>query len=133
MHLVVVAPTGDGVRVTVTGVGAAQTESLAPLAARIRRALGRDGGLGGTSPFEDAVFSLLDVCQAPPRVRHAVVRLGPRCPAAPALRAMPSPADVLATARAALIRATGSVELARRLQALARAFVALAPCPPTTS
>lgn len=134
-HLVVVRSTRDGVRIVATGVGAAQAESLAPIAARIRRALGVDGRgpLAGTSPFENAVQSLLDAAQASAQARVAIGRLGPRCPAAPSLHAMPEPSDVLRATRPDLVRAAGSIALARRLQALARAFAALAPCPPTHS
>jgi hypothetical protein len=72
-------------------VGAAGAEHLAPLAARVRRALGLDGtpGLRGTSDFEDAITAVL--ADAPAGARARVVELGRRCPAAPILRTMPTP------------------------------------------
>ena len=120
---------------SLTGVGAGQAESLAPVAARIRRALATPGGAGvrGTTAFEDAVASLLDELAAGPRVHRAILRLGSRCPVAPALRTMPDPHAILGQPHAALARALGSSVLARRLQALARAFAAIAPCSPMRS
>lgn len=133
VHLAVVRRRPGGILVSLTGVGAAQAENLAPVAARIRRALAAGERLRGTSAFEDAVASLLDDARAPARTRSAVLRLGGRCPAAPGLRIMPDPTCVLRTPRAALDRALGSRALARRLQALARAFAAIAPCSPSRS
>jgi len=133
VHLVVVRRRPGGILVSLTGVGAAQGENLAPAAARIRRALAAGGRLRGTSAFEDAVASLLDDVAAPVRIRSAVLRLGPRCPGAGTLRAMPDPACVLRTPRATLDRTLGSRALARRLQALARAFAVVAPCSPSRS
>jgi hypothetical protein len=112
---------------SLTGVRAGHAESLAPVAARIRRALAGADRLRGTSPFEDAVMSLLDEVGASDRARHAIVRLGARCPAAPAIRTMPESRSLLDHSRAELASALGSVALARRLQALARAFAAMAP------
>ena len=135
VHLVVLRARRGGVRMSLTGIRAAHAESLAPVAARIRRALAvHDGGpLRGTSPFEDAVTSLLDELGASVRIRRAVGRLGARCPAAPAIRAMPDSRTVLDRSGAELARALGSPILARRLQALARAFETMAPCPPIRS
>ena len=118
-------------RVRVTGVGAAAGEVLAPIAARVRHALGLDDGgrrLRGTSAFEDALVALLDEVAASPRARSAVLAHGRRCPVAPRLRTVPTPQ--------ALLAATGTlsdVSLARRCQALARAFVAVTPCPASRS
>jgi hypothetical protein len=132
VHLVTVRAHRRGVLVTVVGVGAAQAETIAPIAARVRRALpSREGEpLRGTTAFEDAVVGLLDEANAAPASRRAFHRLGAPCPVARALRTHPEPADV---AGAPLARAVGSARLARRLQALARAFVAGAPSVPTRS
>jgi hypothetical protein len=134
VHLVVVRARRGGVTVTVHGVGAREAEVLAPIAARVRRALpaGRGPGLRGTTPFEDAVATLLDDA-APAGARSSIARLGRRCAVAPALRTMPEPAALRGVARARLARCLGSTALARRVQALARAFAAMAPCPPTRS
>src|SRR5262245_48912409 len=69
VHLVVLRGVRGGVLLSLTGVHAAQAENLAPVAARIRRALAASngGGLRGTSAFEDAVTSLLDEDGAPTR------------------------------------------------------------------
>jgi hypothetical protein len=128
VHLAVLRRRPGGVLLSLTGVGAAQAESLAPVAARIRRALASGAGLRGTSAFEDAVTSLV-VDTGP---RNAVLRLGRRCPIAPALRTMPDPASIIAS-KTTLARALGSPVLARRLQALARAFAVVAPCSPSRS
>jgi hypothetical protein len=134
VHLVVLRAAAGGITLSLTGVRADQAESLAPIAARVRRALAAtDGRLHGTSAFEDAVFSLLDELGAPPRTRTAVLRLGARCPAATQLRTMAAPEDVLAPSRRALARAVGSDVVAERLQSLARAFAAVTPCSPTRS
>jgi hypothetical protein len=116
----------------VTGVRAAEAEVLAPIAARIRRALGHPRGarLRGTSPFEDAVADLLDETRAPPRARRAVVALGARCPAARRLHAMPDARTIAGRPSRALARALGSLEVARRLQALARGVARSAPSSP---
>jgi len=133
VHLVVVRAGRGGVTLSLSGVGAAQAENLAPVAARIRRALSTPDGIAlrGTSGFEDAVMSLLDELGPSARARRTVLRLGAPCPVARSFRTMPEPARVLACPRAELARALGSAVLARRLQALARAFAAIAPCSPT--
>jgi hypothetical protein len=138
VHRLVVRRQRGGVVVVLTGVGAASAERLAPVAARVRRALRldrddglRDGGLRGTSAFEDAVQALLADVAALPSIRRRVVGLGHPCPAARALRTMPAAADVLRVPRRALAARLGSAGLARRLQALARAFAAIAPCSPS--
>ena len=129
VHLVVLRADRGGVIMSLTGVRAAQAESLAPVAARIRRALATADGerLRGTSAFEDAVLSVLDDLEAPDRTRNAVARLGARCPVAPAIRTMPDAATMLDRSGTALAQAVGSAILAQRLQALARAFAAIAP------
>jgi hypothetical protein len=131
VHLLVVRRHARGASLRVTGVGAAEAERLAPLAARVRRALGLDGipELHGTSPFEDALVALLRDGDA----LLQLLELGRRCPAAPAIRTMPRPSDVLAVPTADLVRRAGSVALARRIQALARAFVAGRPSVPSAS
>jgi hypothetical protein len=128
---VIVRARPGGVAITVRGVGARDGERLAPIAARIRRALpaGPRAGIRGTSAFEDAVAALLDDPTVPGPARDAVFRQGPRCPHARALRAMPPP-EALARRRRALGRAGVPAALARRLQALARAFAAMAPSEP---
>jgi len=135
IHLVVLRAGRGGVTMSLTGVRAAHGESLAPVAARIRRALaGYDGkALRGTSSFEDAVASLLDEVGVSDRARRAVLRLGARCPAASAIRTMPDSRTILDRSGANLARALGSPILARRLHALARAFATIAPCPPMRS
>ena len=133
VHLVVVRPRREGVGITVTGVGAAQAETLAPIASRIRRALLASNGSApaGTSAFEDAVHALLDELAVPDAARRRLARLGARCPAAPGLRTMPDPIALLAPSRAVLAHVVGSRESATRLQALARAFAAMTPSVPT--
>ncbi len=135
VHLVVVRSHRRGVSVTVTGVGAAEAEVLAPIAARIRRALPRRDGLPlrGTTEFEDAVAELLAKGAAPVASRCALYRLGAPCPAARALRTVPEPARITACTPAELTRAIGSQLLARRVQALARAFADGTPCSPMCS
>jgi hypothetical protein len=131
VHLVVLRARPGGIALSLTGVRADQAETLAPVAARTRRALSAwNGRLRGTSAFEDAVSSILDELGVPPRTRRAIVRLGVRCPSAPRLRTMPEPERLLACPASALARALGSRPLADRLQALARAFAARAPCGP---
>jgi hypothetical protein len=134
VHLVVVRTHRRGVRVSVVGVGAAEAEVLAPIAARIRRALpDRQGSsLRGTTPFEDALAVLL-ARGASAATRRAFYRLGAPCPAARTLRTLPDPARIAAYAPAALAQALGSALLARRLQALARSFAVDAPSGPTRS
>jgi hypothetical protein len=135
IHLVVVRTHRRGVIVSVVGVGAAEAETLAPIAARIRRALpGRDGApLRGTSAFEDGLTRLLDQGRAPAAGRRALYALGARCAAARALRAHPEPEVVAACAPADLARVLGSPLLARRVQLLAGEFVDGAPSRPIRS
>jgi hypothetical protein len=127
VHLVVVRRRRGGLVVTVTGVGAREGEVLAPIAARVRRAITRST-LGATSAFEGAVMGLLD-----DRQRRALARLGRPCPADRAFRTMPEPHAVLAVSPATLARRLGSRALATRVHALARAFSAMAPVAPTRS
>jgi len=135
VHLLVLRARPGGVALAVRGVRAAEAEVLAPLAARVRRALDAvaHGRIGGTSPFEDAVGGVLDDAPDPPGARRRLARLGTPCPAAPRLRTMPGPLEILACSRAALARALGSTAIAARLQALARAFAAITPCEPIRS
>ncbi len=136
VHLVVVRARRRGVLVTVVGVRAGHSETLAPIAARIRRALpaGTGRALRGTSAFEDALAAWLDQTAASTAVRRAIDRLGASCPAARRLRTCPVPARIAAADPATLARAVGSALVARRLQALAREFAdAAAPSVPTRS
>jgi hypothetical protein len=135
VHLVVLRTHRRGVGVTVIGVRAAEAEVLAPIAARIGRALPSRGNprLRGTTAFEDAVVALLDESGAPAATRRSLGRLGTRCPAAPTLRTFPEPDRIAECAPALLARAVGSIALARRLQALARAFADGAPRSPMRS
>jgi hypothetical protein len=134
VHLVVVRSRRGGVAISVRGVRGREAEVLAPIAARVRRALPpRGGGIRGTSPFEDAVATLLAEAPAPDRARRAVARLGAACPSARGLHTMPEPPVLVAVPRALLARRVGSAGVARRLQALARAFATIAPCPPIRS
>jgi 3-methyladenine DNA glycosylase/8-oxoguanine DNA glycosylase len=112
VHLLAIRPDRRGAVLQVTGTDAREIEVLAPLAARVRRALALDFdpaafqrgcagdpllrpvarlGLGrvlhGTSCFEDVVTTLL---HDDARIRARLAALGPRCPARPALRAFPS-------------------------------------------
>jgi 3-methyladenine DNA glycosylase/8-oxoguanine DNA glycosylase len=112
VHLLAIRPDRRGVVLQVTGPDAREIEVLAPLAARVRRALALDFdpaafqracagdpllrpvarlGLGrvlhGTSCFEDVVTTLVHDSA---RIRARLAALGPRCPAQPALRAFPS-------------------------------------------
>jgi hypothetical protein len=134
VHLVVIRAHGRAVRVTVVGVGAAEAEVLAPIAARIRRALPsrRSPALRGTTAFEDTVAALLER-GASAAGRRAFHRLGAPCPPARALRTFPEPERIAAYAPGALAQTLGSALLARRLQALARTFADGAPRSPMRS
>jgi hypothetical protein len=135
VHLIVVRTHRRGVSVSVTGVGAAEAEILAPIAARIRRALPRRNAMAlrGTTAFEDGLSELLAQGRASAASRRALYRLGAPCPAARALRTLPEPARLAACAPSELARVLGSSLLARRLQALARAFADGAPRSPMRS
>ena len=112
VHLLAIRPDRRGVVLQVTGTDAREIEVLAPLAARVRRALALDFDpadfqracardpllrpaahlrlgrlLHGTSCFEDVVTTLV---RDNARIRARLAALGPRCPARPALRAFPS-------------------------------------------
>ena len=135
VHLVVLRRRRGGIAVSVFGVGAAQSEALAPLASRIRHAIATatPDAMGGTSSFEDAAWTLLADAPDPTAARRKITRLGARCPAAPRLRTMPDARVLRRTPQAALAHALGSPQLAARLHALARGFAALEPCAPTRS
>jgi hypothetical protein len=129
VHLVTVRVDRGRVRMRVVGRAAGEAEILAPLAARMRRALGldaRDHGLRGTTAFEDAALALCAARAA------SLLALGQRCPVAPGLRTFPSPGDVAAAGATRVGRVLGSARLGRRLHALARAL-ATAPAAPTRS
>ena len=133
-HLVVVHGAPGGVRLRLVGVRAGEAEVLAPIAARVRRAVGCDrprsrAPLRGTSPFEDALSTLLAAAGISPSARRRVFAVGPSCPSAPRLHVTPTPAELAASSTVALARRCGSLALARRIQALARAFSALAHAP----
>src|SRR5262245_709132 len=119
VHLLRIRPEPRGVVLEVTGRDAREIEVLAPLAARVRRALSLDVdladfhrrcradpllrplarvGLGrmlrGTSVFEDVVGVLAGSTgssRADPSAIGRLVRLGRRVPAQPGVRAFPSP------------------------------------------
>ena len=135
IHLAVLRSRRGGVAAYVSGVGAAQSEVLAPLASRLRHALASatPDVLGGTSAFEDAVWTLLADAPDPAGARRKFCRLGARCPTAPRLRTMPDPRTLCRAPRPVLAQTLGSRPLAERLHALARAFAALAPCEPSRS
>jgi hypothetical protein len=79
------------------------------------------------------VLGLFHDLATPPPVRRRILALGRRCPVAAALRTMPQPQALLAVPVRVLARLTGSSVLALRLQALARAFTAIAPSAPSVS
>lgn len=135
VHLVVVRSHPRGVLVAVVGMHADHAETLAPIAARIRRALPARAGraLRGTTAFEDALAGWLDETGASPAARRAIHRLGTSCPAACRLRTCPDPGRLAAADPVILARALGSAPLARRLQALAGAFADDAPTTPSRS
>src|SRR5262249_43277087 len=117
--LLAIRPAPGGVVLRVTGQDASEIEVLAPLAARVRRALALHLGLGpfhrlcrrdpllrnvasrglgrllrGTSLFEDLVMAI--ACTGTPwartaRVTTGIAAFGRPCPAAPGLRTFPGP------------------------------------------
>jgi 3-methyladenine DNA glycosylase/8-oxoguanine DNA glycosylase len=137
VHLLRIRPAPHGVVLEVTGRDVREIEVLAPLAARVRRALSLDVdlagfhrtcrrdallrpvarlGLGrvlrGTSVFEDVVRVLAwRTARREPTSRSIgwLVTVGRRCPARPALRAFPSPAALarISTQRLAAITGRG--------------------------
>ncbi len=122
VHLLRIRPALEGVRLEVTGRDAREIEVLAPLAARVRRALGLDQPLAGwrrtparepllrpdarrgpgrllrgTVMFEDLVKVLVCSHATWPEAVRSITRLtalGRRCPARPGLRAFPGPATL---------------------------------------
>lgn len=119
VRLLTIRPTTDGVILRVTGRAAAEPEVLAPLAARVRRALQLDVDLRpfhrwcrneptlrdaarlrlgrllrGTTFFEDLAGAIVRRDAAPERTAVAMSRLvllGGRCPVDRTLRAFPTP------------------------------------------
>jgi 3-methyladenine DNA glycosylase/8-oxoguanine DNA glycosylase len=148
VHLLVIRPARRGVVLEVTGADAREIEVLAPLAARVRRALALDFdpgpfqracagdallhpvarlGLGrvlrGTSAFEDVVIALACGNALPAdavRGLARLARLGRRCPARPALRAFPSPATLARIDGRGLRESTGVGPGVARVRRLAR-------------
>jgi len=145
VHLLRIRPEPRGVVLEVTGRDAREIEVLAPLAARVRRALSLDvdladfhrtcradpflrplarPGLGrmlrGTSAFEDVVGMLAGndgSTQAATGTIGRLVRLGRRVTAQPGLRAFPSPRTI---ARAGVSRLASLVGLGERASPIVR-------------
>ncbi len=145
VHLLRIRPASRGVVLEVTGRDAREIEVLAPLAARVRRALSLDLdlaafhgvcarepllrpiarlGLGrmlrGTTVFEDVIAAML----ASDPVFAAVVGLGRRCPARRGMHAFPDPATLARVPLRRLARITGSRERASHVLGLSRDLVA---------
>jgi 3-methyladenine DNA glycosylase/8-oxoguanine DNA glycosylase len=148
VHLLAIRPDRRGVVLRVTGRDAREIEVLAPLAARVRRALALDFdpapfqracatdpllhpvarlGLGrvlhGTSAFEDVVGALACGGAASTEGTGALARLaalGPRCPARPSLRAFPAAGAVARIDPRRLRERTGLGQLAAGIRTLAR-------------
>ena len=141
-----------GVMLEATGRDAGEIEVLAPLAARVRRALALDQDvaafraacthepllrpaaalapgrlLRGTSTFEDVVKVLAGSNRRPDRALRSIERLiafGRRCPARPALRAFPSPEALAGIPLRHLAARTGLGHRAAWIRMLARAVAA---------
>jgi 3-methyladenine DNA glycosylase/8-oxoguanine DNA glycosylase len=152
VHLLVIRPDRRGVVLQVTGADAREIEVLAPLAARVRRALALDFdptpfqracatdpllrpvarlGLGrvlrSTSAFEEVALALACRGALPVDVARGLARLaalGPRCPARPALRAFPSAATLARIDWRRLRERTGLGRGAARIRRLAREQIA---------
>lgn len=152
VHLLRIRPAPRGVVLEVTGEGAREIEVLAPLAARVRRALALDVdladfrracardpllrpvarlGLGrllrGTSVFEDVVTVLAGsntTWEETGRSIGRLLRFGRRCPARRTLRAFPSPAALARIPARRLAGETGLGDRAARIVELSRAVVA---------
>jgi 3-methyladenine DNA glycosylase/8-oxoguanine DNA glycosylase len=148
VHLLAIRPDRRGVVLRVTGRDAREIEVLAPLAARVRRALALDFdpatfqracagdrllrpaarlGLGrvlhGTSAFEDVVGALACSGDAATEGAHPLARLaalGPRCPARPSLRAFPTAAAIARLDEPRLRVRSGLGQRAAWIRALAR-------------
>jgi hypothetical protein len=138
VRLVRICAEAGGVVLQVTGRAAREIETLAPLAVRVRRALGLDtrhpgGGaprsrasyrvLRGTTAFEDLVGIL--VARDPgasPAVEplHALVLLGSRCPADRRRHAFPTPEVLARLSLRELRRRTGLGPAAGWVRTLAR-------------
>ena len=151
VHLLRLRPAPRGVVLQVSGEDAREIEVLAPLAARVRRALNldldpavfqrastgdpllghvRSLGLGrllrGTSLFEDLVKVLAVGNTTWPNSVEAAARLGalgPRCPALPAMRAFPGPAALARLGIRRLRERTNLGDRARSVIAAARDVV----------
>ena len=139
VRLLRICAEAGGVVLQVTGRAARDIETLAPLAVRVRRALGLDarhrGGdaprsrhrvLRGTTAFEDLVGIL--VARDPgasPAVEplHALVSLGSRCPADRRRHAFPTPEVLARLSLRELRRRTGLGPGAGWVRTLARDVV----------
>jgi len=147
VHLLKIRPNRRGVVLQVTGPDAREIEVLAPLAARVRRALALDFdpsafqracatdpllrpaarlGLGrvlhGTSAFEDIVGTLAcggTATEGTPGLAR-LAALGPRCPARPSLRAFPAAAAVARIDGRRLRERTGLGKVSAWIRAVAR-------------
>jgi DNA-3-methyladenine glycosylase II len=152
VHLLRIWPEPRGVVLEVTGWDAREIEVLAPLAARVRRALSLDvdladfhrmcradpllrplarAGMGrvlrGTSVFEDVVGVLAATdgrSRAATSTIGRLVRLGRRVPAQPGLRAFPSPRILARTAVSRLASVVGLGERASPIVRLSREIAA---------
>lgn len=126
VRLLRVRPDTGGILLQVTGRSARDVETLAPLAVRIRRALGLDvapAALRGTTVFEDLVGVLAASRAAPATVQHALaglVSFGSRCPADRRQRAFPAPEVLARLSLRELRQRTGCGHRAAWLRALAR-------------
>jgi hypothetical protein len=141
--LLEVRPAPGGVVLRAIGPGTTEIEQLAPLAARIRRALQLDVDLGpfhrrchadpalrwiaraglgrvvrGTTPFEDCLVALLGGDGL-----AALLGVGARCAGATALRACPSARDLAVIDARGLRARTGLDARAAAVVRLARAVV----------
>jgi hypothetical protein len=154
VHLVEVRPAPGGVRLRITGVHAAQAEVVAPVCARVRRALSLDADLTafhrfcrddpdrparpspawgrvlrGTSVFEDVVIAALFGATQPGTGfdLRRLLHLGHPCPRASGLRAFPAPADLAPLGIDRLAGALGSRPVAALVGTLARLFARETP------
>jgi 3-methyladenine DNA glycosylase/8-oxoguanine DNA glycosylase len=124
VYLLRVRPRPGGVALRATGVDANQVEVLAPLAARMRRALRLDENrartLRGTTLFEDLVKAI--ACSEAPAIGavERLGRLGSPCPANRRLRAFPTAAQILRAGVRRLRRQTGLGPAGTSIVALAR-------------
>ncbi len=124
-----VRPARLGAVLRITGRGAAEPEVLAPIAARMRRALqldrepATDRVLCGTSLWEDLATALLLQGAGGPGAAAALdglLDLGTPCRSARTLRAFPAPTSVAAVPVRVLASLTGVGPEAASLRALAQ-------------